>query len=143
MYFSRGTSFLAETKDQDDNHYWCFPFDLDSSNEKARLGTFGSEVSLSLSLSTNYKHNTGMVLSLQRWKAMFVKKFLHSKRHKVSILFQLLLPLLFTLIALVNAKSFPKPTDSPPLVLVPDRFGSNVIPVRISGNTRYAWRVFI
>lgn len=106
-----------------------------ASNENARLGRFDSEASINL--SNNYSHNTGMVLSLQRWRAMFVKKFLHSKRHKVSILFQLLLPLIFTLIALVNAKTFPKPTDSPSLTLVPDRFGSNFIPVRYSGFNRY------
>ncbi|KAJ7372705.1 ATP-binding cassette sub- A member 3 [Desmophyllum pertusum] len=59
---------------------------------------------------------------------MFVKRLLHSKRHKLSIISQLLLPLVFTLIALINAKTFPQPTDSPPLTLSTYNFQDNSVP---------------
>ena len=45
---------------------------------------------------------------------MLVKRFLNSKRDKSAIVTQLALPLIFTLIALVIAKTAPAPTNSDP-----------------------------
>ena len=96
----------------------------------ARMGTFGS---VSGSYGTfgeynSFSHSSGFRLFRQRWYAMFVKRVLHSKRHKAAIVSQLLLPLVYTLIALISAKTFPQPTDSPPLILSTDHFETNYVP---------------
>ncbi|XP_032221027.2 phospholipid-transporting ATPase ABCA3-like isoform X2 [Nematostella vectensis] len=78
-------------------------------------------------LHSTSRRNGGLQLAIQRWYAMFVKKFLHSRRHKLSIISQLLLPLVFTLMALINAKTFPQPEDSPALHLNVSDFGKNVV----------------
>ena len=67
---------------------------------------------------------------------MFVKRMLHSKRHRLSIISQLLLPLFFMLIALINAKTFPEPADSPPLTLTTKSFGDNKVPYWAPGPNR-------
>lgn len=72
--------------------------------------------------------NTGVTLYLQRWIAMFTKRYLHSRRHKIAIVSQLLMPLVFTLFALIAAETIPKPEDSPPLVLTTAMFDSNYAP---------------
>ena len=76
----------------------------------------------------SYAHSSGFRLFRQRWYAMFVKRLLHSKRHKLAIVSQLVLPLIFTLIALVNAVSIRKPKDSPPLTLSTHNFMGNYVP---------------
>lgn len=83
-------------------------------------GTFGDY--------SHYTHSSGLRLFRQRWYAMFVKRVLHSKRHKVSILSQLLLPLFYTLIALISAKTFPQPADSPALNLSTHNYRTNYVP---------------
>ena len=83
-------------------------------------GTFGDY--------NDYLHSSGFRLFRQRWYAMFVKRLLHSKRHKKSIVFQLLIPLMCTLVALVSAKIVPQPTDFPELVLTTQNFQKNFVP---------------
>mgnify|MGYP006964551128 FL=1 len=97
----------------------------------AKMGAFGS-VSLG-SYGTfgdynSYAHSSGFRLFRQRWYAMFLKRFLHSKRHKAALLSQLLLPLVYTLFALISAKTFPQPSDSPPLTLSTDPYEKNFVP---------------
>ena len=82
-------------------------------------GTFGD--------FNSYVHSSGFRLFCQRWYAMFVKRLLHTKRHKLAILSQLVLPLIFTLLALVNAVSIRKPRDSPPLTLSTHNFMENYV----------------
>ena len=96
----------------------------------SRLGTFGGASGGYGTFSDygNYTHSSGFRLFRQRWYAMFVKRLLHSKRHKLSLISQLLLPLVFTLIALINAKTFPQPTDSPPLDLTTHNYQNNFVP---------------
>lgn len=96
----------------------------------SRLGTFGAASGGYGTFSDygNYTHSSGFRLFRQRWYAMFVKRLLHSKRHKLSLISQLLLPLVFTLIALINAKTFPQPTDSPPLDLTTHNYQNNFVP---------------
>jgi len=89
-------------------------------SSNASYGTFGDY--------NNYAHSSGFRLFRQRWYAMFVKRLLHTKRHKLAIVSQLLLPLIFTLLALVNAASIRKPKNSPPLTLSTHNFMENYVP---------------
>jgi len=89
-------------------------------SSKESYGTFGGY--------NSYAHSVGFRLFCQRWYAMFVKRLLHTKRHKLAILSQLVLPLIFTLLALVNAVSIRKPKDSPPLTLSTHNFMENYVP---------------
>ena len=97
----------------------------------AKMGAFGS-VSLgsygTFGEYNGYAHSSGFRLFRQRWYAMFLKRFLHSKRHKAALLSQLLLPLVYTLFALITAKTFPQPSDSPPLTLSTDPYEKNFVP---------------
>ena len=81
---------------------------------------------------TSGQHNSTISLAFQRWYSMFVKRLLHSRRHKLSIVSQLVLPLTFTLIALISAKTFPQPGDSPALSLNTSSFGQNNVPFTAS-----------
>ena len=96
----------------------------------ARVGAFGSASGCYGTFGDNnhYAHSSGLRLFRQRWYAMFVKRLLHSKRHKASIVSQLLIPLLFTLFALIAAKTFPQPTDSPALSLSTHNYQTNYVP---------------
>ena len=106
------------------------PYPSERASVLARMGTFGSASGGYGTFGdyNNYAHSSGWRLFRQRWYAMFVKRFLHSKRHKRSIISQLLLPLVFTLIALINAKTFPQPTDSPALNLSTHNYQTNYVP---------------
>ena len=77
----------------------------------------------SLSDTTTIK-NRGLKLFRQRWWAMFVKKLIHSKRYKFSLISQLLMPCLFTMLSLITVRSFPKLTDEPSILLTPNMFAS-------------------
>ena len=108
----------------------ALPVPSEKSSVLARMGTFGTS---SASYGTfgdynNYNHTSGFRLFRQRWYAMFVKRLLHSKRHKLAIISQLLLPLVYTLFALISAKTIPQPTDSPPLALSTLNFLNNDVP---------------
>ena len=78
--------------------------------------------------SQNVELNSGVILRLQRWSAMFKKRYLHSRRYKMAIISQLLMPLIFTLFALIAAEVIPKPEDSPPRVLTTAMFDNNKAP---------------
>ena len=106
------------------------PVTSERSSVLARMGTFRS---CNGSYGTfgdynSYTHNSGFRLSRQRWYAMFVKRVLHTKRHKLAIVSQLVLPLIYTLIALIIAETAPQPTDSPPLILSTHNFLKNYVP---------------
>ena len=103
------------------------PMPSERSSFLARMGTFGSSIGSYGTFGdyNNYKHTSGFRLFRQRWYAMFVKRLLHSKRHKLALVSQLLLPLVFTLFALISAKTVPQPKDSPPLTLSTHNFLDN------------------
>lgn len=82
-----------------------------------------------------YMKNAGYRLKFQRWYAMFVKKMLHSKRHKASIISQLMMPCLFVLIALIVVKTMPKESDSPALTLDVNMFGENYVAYNGKGSS--------
>jgi hypothetical protein len=65
---------------------------------------------------------------------MFKKRYLYSRRHKIAIISQLLMPLIFTLFALISAEVIPKPEDSPPRVLTTAMFDSNKAPYATGPN---------
>ncbi|XP_066910613.1 phospholipid-transporting ATPase ABCA3-like [Clytia hemisphaerica] len=79
--------------------------------------------------------NTGFKLFRQRWWAMFVKKITHSKRYKISLIAQLLMPCLFVMLSLITVRSFPKLTDEPSIEMTPKMFKSKTYAAYYSGNT--------
>lgn len=113
------------------------PVPSEKSSVMARMGTVGAS---SAGYGTfgdynNYNHTSGFRLFRQRWYAMFVKRILHSKRHKLALISQLLLPLVYTLFALISAKTIPQPTDSPPLTLSTQNFLNNSVPYECDNST--------
>jgi ATP-binding cassette subfamily A (ABC1) protein 3 len=69
--------------------------------------------------------NVGFHLALQQFYAMLVKRFRTSTRYKMAVITQLLLPITFTLVGLILAKTQPGPGDSPPRVLTSSQFKDN------------------
>ena len=106
------------------------PVASERSSVLASMGAFGSSTGSYGTFGdyNSYAHSSGFRLLRQRWYAMFVKRLLHTKRHKLAIVSQLVLPLVFTLIALINAETAPQPTDSPPLTLSTHNFLKNYVP---------------
>jgi len=60
---------------------------------------------------------TGMKLKWHQYKAMFIKRFLNSKRDKKAIVTQLVLPLVMVLFGLLLITSIPTRDNDPPRVL--------------------------
>ncbi|XP_046856339.1 ATP-binding cassette sub-family A member 17-like [Xenia sp. Carnegie-2017] len=84
--------------------------------------------------TTKPQLNYGITLFLQRWCAMFKKRFLHSCRHKIAIIPQLLLPLIYTMFALIVVDTILKPEDSPPRIFMTALFYDKIAPYAIVGN---------
>ncbi|XP_052824141.1 phospholipid-transporting ATPase ABCA3 [Octopus bimaculoides] len=80
---------------------------------------------------SRYKKITGFFLSLQQFRAMFVKKVIYTWRNKFLSISQILVPLVFTIIALIVVKTFPTQDDFPSLLLSPEKYGKNTIPFSI------------
>lgn len=87
-----------------------------------------SVLDVNLSRSDLLLRNTGTKLFIQKWIAMFMKRFLHSKRYKRAIITQLLMPGFWTLMAMIVAKTFPQPTDSPDRKMNTEMFKKNFVP---------------
>ena len=68
--------------------------------------------------------NTGIVLYWQQFRAMFVKRVLHTWRNLLLIIVQLLIPIICTLFAIIASKIFPAPTDSLPLTMNLTTYGT-------------------
>ena len=60
---------------------------------------------------------TGVLLKVHQFKAMFMKRLLHSKRNKGALLTQFFLPLAFTIIALSIAITVKPISDEPSRLL--------------------------
>ncbi|GAB1602809.1 ATP-binding cassette sub-family A member 3-like [Argonauta hians] len=71
---------------------------------------------------------TGFALILQQFRAMLAKKMIYSWRNKFMSIIQIIVPLLFTIVALVSIKTFPSRNNFPPLLLTPEKYGQNYIP---------------
>ena len=63
----------------------------------------------------------------QQFYGMFIKKFIHSWRNKVITIVQLVLPIVFTIMALAVEKSIPSVGDEPALVLDYQRFSDFIV----------------
>lgn len=87
-----------------------------------------------------YQKNKGFRLAFQRWNAMLVKKMLFSKRHKSSIISQLIMPSIFVVIALLAVKMMPMAILSPPRELVLDMFGKSFVAFKSYGNSTFTKR---
>eukprot|EP00045_Choanoeca_perplexa_P016896 m.234753 g.234753 ORF g.234753 m.234753 type:complete len:1739 (-) comp17391_c0_seq2:66-5282(-) len=101
----------ARRKDHGVNHDTT-GFEMEEGH--ALLGDSSTDGSSLLASSSNLgKLNRGLTLKLQQLKALIVKRALHSLRNKWAILTQLALPMIFVFVALLVAKTYPGPTDSP------------------------------
>ncbi|XP_052283854.1 phospholipid-transporting ATPase ABCA3-like [Dreissena polymorpha] len=63
------------------------------------------------------RRNTGAVYAFQQFYGMLVKKFIHATRNIAIAVAQLLLPIIFTILALSVEKAIPDVGDDPALVL--------------------------
>ncbi|KAM4598643.1 phospholipid-transporting ATPase ABCA3 [Polymixia lowei] len=80
---------------------------------------------------SNIKLNTGVRLYLQQFYAMFLKRALYSWRNWKVMVAQFLVPLVFTVVALVVARSFPSHNSAPQLRLALSRYGPTRAPVAL------------
>ncbi|XP_072225725.1 phospholipid-transporting ATPase ABCA3 [Leuresthes tenuis] len=80
---------------------------------------------------SNIKLNTGVRLHLQQFYAMFLKRALYSWRNWKVMVAQFLVPLIFTVVALVVARTFPNHRDAPQLKFALSRYGATRVPVAL------------
>ncbi|XP_070779248.1 phospholipid-transporting ATPase ABCA3 [Enoplosus armatus] len=80
---------------------------------------------------SNIKLNIGVRLYLQQFYAMFLKRALYSWRNWKVMVAQFLVPLVFTVVALVVARTFPNHKEAPQLRLALSRYGSTRVPVAL------------
>ncbi|MGH0172914.1 UNVERIFIED_CONTAM: hypothetical protein FKN15_075079 [Acipenser sinensis] len=76
------------------------------------------------------------MLFLQQFYAMFLKRALYSWRNWKVMVAQFLVPLVFTALALVVARTFPGANDSPPLRLALSHYGPTAVPVALEPGAR-------
>lgn len=70
-------------------------------------------------------------LYLQQFYAMFLKRALYSWRNWKVMVAQFLVPLVFTIVALVVARTLPSHENAPPLRLSLSRYGPTRVPVAL------------
>ncbi|KAH1183577.1 phospholipid-transporting ATPase ABCA3 [Mauremys mutica] len=90
---------------------------------------------------SSIKLNTGFYLCCQQFYAMFMKRAVYSWRNWKMVAAQFLVPLIFTTLALVVAKTFPGPRDSALLRLTLDPYGKTVVPFSVSEASRISPRL--
>ncbi|OWF51665.1 ATP-binding cassette sub-family A member 3-like [Mizuhopecten yessoensis] len=103
------------------------PEDVTTLNLKNVPTDNGPSVDRFVEFNLNLMKNTGVELSLQQFYGMFVKKAIHFWRNRIVTLVQLLIPVAFTILALVVAETVPKPGNEPSLLLDLVPFGSNSV----------------
>lgn len=69
----------------------------------------------------------GFFLYLQQFRALFVKRILHSARNWLVLLVQLVLPVFMMIAAILINKMLPGPTIEPSLALTLNRFGNSYV----------------
>ena len=83
----------------------------------------------SIAFNKGFMKNTGLSLSFQIIRALFVKKAIHTWRNRVVTLVQLLLPVIFTILGLAADESRPDANlVEPPLKLNLEPYGRTYIP---------------
>ncbi|MBN3289285.1 ABCA3 protein, partial [Polypterus senegalus] len=114
------------------SHDWS----IDDSSSTSGLTDFTDDSGTLISEDcSNVKLNTGAMLFLQQFYAMFLKRALYSWRNWKVMVAQFLVPLVFTVLALVVARTFPGPRDSPSLNLSLARYGPTNVPYIIEPNS--------
>lgn len=83
---------------------------------------------------SNIKLNTGTRLYMQQFYAMFLKRALYSWRNWKVMVAQFLVPLIFTVLALVVARTLPKNHNSPQLRLALKQYGPTHVPVALDAH---------
>lgn len=83
---------------------------------------------------SNIKLNTGARLYMQQFYAMFLKRALYSWRNWKVMVAQFLVPLIFTVLALVVARSLPGSHSTPQLRLALKQYGQTHVPVAVDAN---------
>ncbi|XP_072549037.1 phospholipid-transporting ATPase ABCA3 isoform X1 [Salminus brasiliensis] len=83
---------------------------------------------------SNIKLNTGAKLYIQQFYAMFLKRALYSWRNWKVMVAQFLVPLIFTIVALVVARSLPGNQNTPQLRLALSHYGPTTVPVALDAN---------
>ncbi|GFS09294.1 ATP-binding cassette transporter sub-family A [Elysia marginata] len=97
-----------------------------------------------MAFNKGFLKKTGLSLKLSIMRGLFVKKVLHTWRNRVLTLLQLVLPVLFTIVALAPGQiGTPTKAVEPPLTLSVKPFGRTHIPVTAGVNattnrTRFA-----
>ncbi|XP_078519131.1 phospholipid-transporting ATPase ABCA3 [Lissotriton helveticus] len=81
---------------------------------------------------SSIKLNTGVYLCGQQFYSMFMKRAVYSWRNWKMVVAQFLVPLIFTAFALIVAKTFPGPQDSPALALGLSPYGQTVVPYSLT-----------
>ncbi|XP_048408491.1 phospholipid-transporting ATPase ABCA3 isoform X2 [Stegostoma tigrinum] len=85
---------------------------------------------------SSIKLNTGIILCLQQFYAMLMKRATYTWRNWKIFTAQFMVPLIFACFALIVAKTFPGPQDSPPLNLTLEKYGSTIVPFSLRPNSR-------
>uniref|UniRef100_A0A8C1UZ45 ATP binding cassette subfamily A member 3 n=1 Tax=Cyprinus carpio TaxID=7962 RepID=A0A8C1UZ45_CYPCA len=83
---------------------------------------------------SNIKLNTGTRLYMQQFYAMFLKRALYSWRNWKVMVAQFLVPLVFTVLALVVARTLPGSQITPLLRLALKHYGPTHVPVAVDVN---------
>ncbi|KAK7101994.1 phospholipid-transporting ATPase ABCA3-like [Littorina saxatilis] len=81
-----------------------------------------------LAFSRGYDKLSGLPLQLSRLRGVLVKKAIHFWRNRVITLVQLLLPVVFTIVALAVDKARPQSVTEPALAFNLNPFGGTTIP---------------
>ncbi|XP_077172968.1 phospholipid-transporting ATPase ABCA3 [Paroedura picta] len=87
---------------------------------------------------SSVKLNTGVCLCFQQFYAMFMKRAVYTWRNWKMVAAQFLVPLIFTAFALIVAKTFPGPRDSPLLQLTLRPYGRTTVPFSTLQNSSLA-----
>ncbi|XP_061455423.1 phospholipid-transporting ATPase ABCA3 [Rhineura floridana] len=90
---------------------------------------------------SNIKLNTGFYLCCQQFYAMFMKRAVYSWRNWKMMIAQFLVPLIFTALALIVAKTFPGSQDSSLLKLTLNPYGQTTVPFSVSQESSLAQRL--
>uniref|UniRef100_A0A8C3SVY6 ATP binding cassette subfamily A member 3 n=1 Tax=Chelydra serpentina TaxID=8475 RepID=A0A8C3SVY6_CHESE len=117
------------------------------SRDECRLSNISLPLFQVACLHLALKEISGIFLSLcfylccQQFYAMFMKRAVYSWRNWKMVAAQFLVPLIFTTLALIVAKTFPGPRDSALLRLTLDPYGKTVVPFSVSEASRISPRL--
>ncbi|XP_048350984.1 phospholipid-transporting ATPase ABCA3 [Sphaerodactylus townsendi] len=92
---------------------------------------------------SNVKLNTGFYLCCQQFYAMFMKRAVYTWRNWKMVAGQFLVPLIFTAFALIVAKTFPGPRDSPLLRLTLNPYGQTTVPFSVPQDSTLAQQLAV